>query len=192
MIEDRIESICGKLGVEVQYAFQTLDDLPKGVTLPEGRKKPWGTGQAVLDGKGLIQEPFAVINADDYYGKDAFVAKAETGASADGIDLDVESPVSMNMWGLTPEFVDLLEEGFAPFFTVSPATNCRRSIFYPLISASFWSRTGYPSRCWRPLTSGSASRTRRTKWPRYFKNCTSRASMTTPSTETLPRCKRNQ
>ena len=172
VIGDRIEAVCEKLGVEVQYAFQALDALPEGVTLPEGRKKPWGTGQAVLACKGLIQEPFAVINADDYYGKDAFVhiheflkhytpersrdfcmagfvlkntlsehggvtrgicrvdengyladivetrhiVKTAEGAEADGRTVDVESPVSMNMWGLTPEFVDLLEEGFAAFF----------------------------------------------------------------------------
>ena len=172
VIGDRIEAVCARLGVEVQYAFQALAALPEGVILPEGRKKPWGTGQAVLACKGLIQEPFAVINADDYYGKDAFVrihefleqytpershdfcmagfilkntlsehggvtrgicqvdengyltdiaetrhiVKTATGAAADGRAVDVESPVSMNMWGLTPEFVDLLEEGFAAFF----------------------------------------------------------------------------
>lgn len=172
VIGDRIESVCGKIGVEVQYAFQALDALPEGIVLPEGRKKPWGTGQAVLACKGLIQEPFVVINADDYYGKDAFVhihellenytperpcdfcmagfilkntlsehggvtrgickvdengyladiaetkniVKTETGATVGGKAVDVESPVSMNMWGLTPEFVDLLEEGFAAFF----------------------------------------------------------------------------
>ena len=59
--------------VEVGYAFQELTDLPEGFALPEGRKKPWGTGQAVLACRDLIREPFAVINADDYYGKEAFV-----------------------------------------------------------------------------------------------------------------------
>ena len=59
--------------IEVDYAFQELTDLPDGFHLPEGRKKPWGTGQAVLACKNLIHEPFAVINADDYYGKEAFV-----------------------------------------------------------------------------------------------------------------------
>ena len=56
----------------VRYAFQELTDLPEGFTLPEGRKKPWGTGQAILACRGLTDGPFAVINADDYYGKDAF------------------------------------------------------------------------------------------------------------------------
>ncbi|MCC8127143.1 MAG: nucleotidyltransferase [Clostridiales bacterium] len=71
-IGNRIEKICGRLGVEVCYCFQTLTDIPQGNTVPEGRTKPWGTGQAVLSAKSLIHEPFAVINADDYYGKIAF------------------------------------------------------------------------------------------------------------------------
>ena len=56
----------------VEYAFQELSDLPEGFCVPEGRKKPWGTGQAVLSVKGLVKEPFLVINADDYYGREAF------------------------------------------------------------------------------------------------------------------------
>ena len=55
------------------YAFQEGDDLPEGFTLPEGRTKPWGTGQAVLSARNIIDAPFAVINADDYYGKEGFV-----------------------------------------------------------------------------------------------------------------------
>lgn len=65
VIGNRIEKV-----VEVSYAYQELDDLPRGYTRPEGRKKPWGTGQAVLSTKGLVKEPFLVINADDYYGKE--------------------------------------------------------------------------------------------------------------------------
>ena len=72
IIGDRIEAVCAKRGVEVGYAFQSLTDVPAGVTVPEGRAKPWGTGQAVLAAKELIDCPFAVINADDYYGKEAF------------------------------------------------------------------------------------------------------------------------
>ena len=68
IIGNRIEKL-----IEVEYAFQELDNLPEGFEKPEGRTKPWGTGQAVLSCKGLIKEPFAVINADDYYGKEAFV-----------------------------------------------------------------------------------------------------------------------
>ena len=74
VIGDRIEKICAPLGVEIKYAFQSLTDVP--IPVPEGRVKPWGTGQAVLACKGLLKEPFAVINADDYYGKDGFVKAA--------------------------------------------------------------------------------------------------------------------
>ena len=58
--------------IPVQYAFQRLDDLPNGFSLPADRKKPWGTGHAVYCSRHVIQEPFAAINADDYYGADAF------------------------------------------------------------------------------------------------------------------------
>ena len=172
VIGNRIKPICEELEVEVQYAFQEMDALPEGVKLPENRTKPWGTGQAVLACKELIKEPFAVINADDYYGKEAFVhlhtfleqytpekatqycmagfilkntlsdnggvtrgicavnadnyltevtetkniVKTEAGAMVGEKPVDVESYVSMNMWGLTPEFVDLLEVGFTEFF----------------------------------------------------------------------------
>ena len=171
-IGDRIEGICAGLGVELGYAFQELDALPEGVTLPEGRTKPWGTGQAVLACKDQLDGPFAVINADDYYGKQAFVLlhdflqnytpekpgdlcmagfvlkntlsdngavtrgicrmneegfltgvdetsgieKTADGAQAGGKVIDAESLVSMNMWGLTPEFADMLEKGFVEFF----------------------------------------------------------------------------
>ena len=69
-IGDRIEAVCKNLDVEIAYAFQNLNDVPGEV--PAGRTKPWGTGQAVLAAKDLLHEPFAVINADDYYGKEAF------------------------------------------------------------------------------------------------------------------------
>ena len=59
--------------MEIGYAFQSLDDVPEGAAVPEDRTKPWGTGQAVLAAKDLLREPFVVINADDYYGKEAFV-----------------------------------------------------------------------------------------------------------------------
>ena len=73
VIGERIEKLCDRLGVEVAYAFQAMDDIPEGETVPEERKKPWGTGQAVLSCRGIVNEPFIVINADDYYGKEAFV-----------------------------------------------------------------------------------------------------------------------
>ena len=59
--------------IDVEYVFQELDDLPEGFEVPEGRTKPWGTGQAVLCCKDVVEEPFVIINADDYYGKEAFV-----------------------------------------------------------------------------------------------------------------------
>ena len=58
--------------IPVIYAYQELSALPEGYEVPEGRKKPWGTGQAVLMIRGLIDCPFLVINADDYYGKEGF------------------------------------------------------------------------------------------------------------------------
>ena len=59
--------------IDVEYVFQELDDLPEGFEVPEGRTKPWGTGQAVLCCKDVVKQPFVIINADDYYGKEAFV-----------------------------------------------------------------------------------------------------------------------
>lgn len=67
VIGNRIEKIA-----PVSYAFQELDDIPAGFSVPEGRKKPWGTGQAVLSVRDIVNEPFLVINADDYYGKEVF------------------------------------------------------------------------------------------------------------------------
>ena len=164
VIGERIASICASHDVTVDYAFQDINDIP-GV-LPEGRTKPWGTGQAVLAAKNVIDTPFIVINADDYYGKEGFkavheylvnggkscmagfvlkntlsdnggvtrgickmdeqsnltevvetknIVKTATGAEADGVAVDVNSLVSMNMWGLTPEFMEILEKGFVEF-----------------------------------------------------------------------------
>ncbi len=58
--------------VPVSYVYQELDALPDGYTVPEGRQKPWGTGHAVLCCRDVVREPFAVINADDYYGRTCF------------------------------------------------------------------------------------------------------------------------
>ncbi|MES2658681.1 MAG: sugar phosphate nucleotidyltransferase [Verrucomicrobiota bacterium] len=63
--------------IQVDYAFQKLDDLPEGFEIPEGRVKPWGTAHAVRAARGLVKESFAVINADDFYGSDAYVRAAE-------------------------------------------------------------------------------------------------------------------
>ena len=164
-IGDRIATICNSRNVTVDYAFQDINDIPG--TLPEGRTKTWGTGQAVLAAKKIIKTPFIVINADDYYGKEGFKAvheylvnggkscmagfvlknnlsdnggvtrgickmdeqnnltevvetkniiKTVDGAEADGVAVDVNSLVSMNMWGLTPAFLETLEVGFVDFF----------------------------------------------------------------------------
>lgn len=61
-----------KAGVPVHYVFQDPNDLPEGFSYPEGRKKPWGTGQAVLAAKKFVNEPFLVINADDFYGREPY------------------------------------------------------------------------------------------------------------------------
>ncbi|NPA36676.1 MAG: nucleotidyltransferase [Chlorobi bacterium] len=69
--KERFESkLAGK--IETVYVYQELDDLPEGFTVPEGREKPWGTGHAMLMAKDVIKEPFGIINADDYYGKEAY------------------------------------------------------------------------------------------------------------------------
>ena len=141
VIGDRIASICSSHNVTVDYAFQDINDIPG--TLPEDRTKPWETGQAVLAAKKVLDTPFIVINADDYYGKEGFKAVYEylvnggkscmagfvlkntlsdnggvtaDGAEADGVVVDVNSLVSMNMWGLTSDFLDVLEKGFKEFF----------------------------------------------------------------------------
>lgn len=165
VIGDRIEAVCREHSVTVDYAFQDIRDIP--CDFPEGRTKPWGTGQAVLAAKDVLTTPFVVINADDYYGKEGFrevhdylvnggqscmagfvlkntlsdnggvtrgickmdkhnnlaeivetsnIVKNAEGAEADGVKLDTESLVSMNMWGLAPEFLETLESGFQDFF----------------------------------------------------------------------------
>ena len=63
--------------IDVEYVFQELDYLPEGFAVPEGRQKPWGTNHAVMMAAGAINEPFAVINADDFYGREAYAAIGE-------------------------------------------------------------------------------------------------------------------
>ena len=69
VIGDRISKV-----LDVSYAYQELENIPKEYSVPKDGKKPWGTGQAVLSIKGIVNEPFAVINADDYYGTEGFKA----------------------------------------------------------------------------------------------------------------------
>lgn len=73
------EAIGSKLDgkINVQYAFQSLEDLPGGFTVPAGRTKPWGTGHAIFSARDIVNEPFAVINADDFYGRESFKVLAK-------------------------------------------------------------------------------------------------------------------
>lgn len=187
VIGARIEQI-----TEVEYAFQELDDLPEGFTKPEGRTKPWGTGQAVLCAARYLTEPFAVINADDYYGKEAYrkvhdylvredvsedaicmagfrlgntlsdnggvtrgICRIENGhltgvdethdifKSPDGAEvrnpdgstrkLDMKNLVSMNMWGLTPSFVETLQNGFIKFLSNLPKGDIKKEYLLPVL-----------------------------------------------------------
>jgi len=70
--------------IPVEVVFQSLDALPEGFTCPEGRTKPWGTNHALLMGESVIHEPFAIINADDYYGRDSFEVMAKALMKMDG------------------------------------------------------------------------------------------------------------
>jgi len=74
-IEEDFKSFIGRRMekyFDVRYVYQQLDKLPEGYSVPDGRKKPWGTGHAVLCCRGIVDGPFAVINADDYYGPSAY------------------------------------------------------------------------------------------------------------------------
>ncbi len=190
VIGERIDSICASHDVTVDYAFQDINDIPG--ELPDGRTKPWGTGQAVLAAKELLKTPFIVINADDYYGKEGFkavheylvnggescmagfvlkntlsdhggvtrgvckmneehnltevmetknIVKTADGAEADGVVIDVNSLVSMNMWGLAPAFLDLLENGFKEFFEKEVPENPLKSEYLiPIYIGELWKK----------------------------------------------------
>ena len=160
--------------VPCEVCFQSVDSVPQGCTFNPERTKPWGTNHAVLMAKGLINEPFAVINADDFYGRESFQVLAdylksvegttgkycmvgyrvantlsENGSvsrgvcatdengyltdvvertkiekvgdkiiyTEDGVDTEISpnSPVSMNMWGFTPEYFEYVEKAFVEF-----------------------------------------------------------------------------
>ena len=72
--------------IAVEYVYQELDKLPAGFSVPEGREKPWGTNHAILMAKDAIHEPFAIINADDFYGRDAFQVMADHLRTLEGKD----------------------------------------------------------------------------------------------------------
>lgn len=185
VIGKRIEKTC-----PVEYVFQDKDDLPDGFSCPPGRVKPWGTGHAVLACREVLDVPFAVINADDYYGKSAFkqvyrflreheTAKgqycmagfeiantlSENGAVTRGVCgmneqnellkvvetggieraasgeicyeggavLKDDTLVSMNLWGLTPEFLQVLEQKFTDFLKQTDPSDLKAEYLLPSV-----------------------------------------------------------
>lgn len=176
--------------ISVDVCFQSLDALPHGFTCPEGRVKPWGTNHAVLMGKDVINEPFAVINADDFYGRNGFevlaaelnrltgkennycmvgyhvgntlsesgtVSRGVCSADSDGLLTSVvertaiqridgvvsftddngtaqtlpdNTPVSMNMWGFTPDYFNYSEDFFINFLNQN-ADNLKAEFYIP-------------------------------------------------------------
>jgi len=187
-IGDRLSKV-----IEVKYAYQELDDLPDGYAVPEGRVKPWGTGHAILAARKVVDGPFAVVNADDYYGPEAFRkvydylsrtpqdsavynfamvgyllgnTVTEHGHVARGVCVEDEnnflrsvterthiekdgenarftedggktwSPlsgstiVSMNLWGLTTDFIREAEAGFPTFLDQALAENPEKGEYY--------------------------------------------------------------
>lgn len=197
--KDFKEIIGDRIGkhIEVDYVFQELENIPSGFEIPKERIKPWGTGQAVLACKDVINEPFAVINADDYYGKESFVnlykhlqeskskdkigfydvsmvgfvlgntlsdngtvtrgicnvdkdgylnEVVETGGieiNKDGklvyepnnsdIEITTNSNVSMNMWGFTPDFFDILEKEFINFLQDESKDELKKEYLLPIL-----------------------------------------------------------
>ncbi len=104
--------------VPVEVVFQDLNNLPEGFTAPEGRTKPWGTGHAVLMGKDVIREPFAVINADDYYGADSFRVLADFLTSVAGksntygmVGFNISNTLSEN-GGVSRGYCKVDEQGY--------------------------------------------------------------------------------
>lgn len=93
-IEEAFKEVIGRKldgKIEAEYVFQTLEKLPCGFSVPAGRTKPWGTGQAVLMAKPVVQEPFTVINADDFYGRESFdvIAKQLMQTDPDSTDFSM-------------------------------------------------------------------------------------------------------
>lgn len=188
VIGNRIEKV-----VDVAYAYQELTEIPEKFRSKfQTRQKPWGTGQAILCCKDIVDTPFLVINADDYYGKEAYVrafeylmrekrkrneicmvgfvlkntlsdngtvtrgvckvdeynmllhiretkniAKTSNGVviqTKDGdIAVDKYVPVSMNMWGIYPEFFEILEKGFDEFLEKLAEEDMKSEYLLPII-----------------------------------------------------------
>ena len=176
--------------IPTEVVFQSINDLPEGYTCPEGRTKPWGTNHALLMGSNVIKEPFAIINADDFYGQDSFRVMAEqlskatgeneycmvgfrigntmskSGTVARGIcetkdgyltgvvertaigykgeeicftdengveqTLAPETPVSMNLWGFTPDYFKYSEDYFKRFLDANK-DNLKAEFYVPLL-----------------------------------------------------------
>lgn len=188
-IGDRLSKV-----IDVSYVYQKLENIPERFTVPEGRIKPFGTGHAILSCINEVDAPFAVINADDYYGKEAYVKVHDylvreqsaddvlhicmagfrlgntlsdngsvtrglchitdgklTGVTethnifktADGAEsredgqpaekLDLNELVSMNMWGLTPAFMDTLYDGFVEFLQNVKAGDIKAEYLLPVM-----------------------------------------------------------
>lgn len=181
--------------IPTELVFQSINDLPEGFKCPEGRQKPWGTNHAVLMGKDVIHEPFAVINADDFYGRDTFavigkylsnlpegakndycmvgfrvgntlsesgtVARGICSTDADGhlttvverteimrvngpvcykdeagqwVAVPNNTPVSMNVWGFTPDYFQHSEAYFKEFLSdPKNMQNLKAEFFIPLM-----------------------------------------------------------
>ena len=198
-IEEEFREVIGKRIEKiapVDYVYQEMSDLPEGYETPEGRKKPWGTAQAVWAAREVIDCPFAVINADDFYGAGSFKALHEyltnemseddevydycmagyilgntlsesgtvargvcsqnedgylrsvtetykigrkegkvTGEDVDGREreLDEKSLVSMNMWGLKPNIIKVLGEGFPKFLDSLKADDIKSEYLLPVV-----------------------------------------------------------
>lgn len=196
-LEDTFREVIGKRiekQIDVAYAFQEVEDIPEQYQGKfSGRTKPWGTGQAILCCRDLVDAPFLVINADDYYGKEAyrkaysyltnsqntdkiqicmvsFVLEktlSENGGVTRGIcrvgkdgmlteiiethdirrdgeyavagqngeekKLPLNSPVSMNMWGLTPDFFAILEDKFEQFLSVTDKDDLKAEYLLPVL-----------------------------------------------------------
>ncbi|MEG1999157.1 MAG: nucleotidyltransferase, partial [Bacteroidales bacterium] len=176
--------------IPVDVVYQELDYLPEGFSVPEGRQKPWGTNHALMMGKDVIKEPFAVINADDFYGRESFAILAEwlskqteknsycmvgyrvgntlsaSGSVSRGICetndkgeltsvvertqidyhnggiafkegeewtmIEANVPVSMNMWGFTPDYFKYSEDIFVKFLKEN-MSNLKSEFFIPLV-----------------------------------------------------------
>lgn len=185
VIGSRIEKIC-----PTEYVFQDKDDLPEGFQCSPDRTKPWGTGHAILACRKILDVPFAVINADDYYGKTAFqnvyrflsehahteneycmagfrihntlsengavtrgicemnaenellkvtetkgIVRTEAGKiqCEDGSVLPEDTLVSMNLWGLMPEFIGILEEKFVEFLQQTDPGDVKAEYLLPSV-----------------------------------------------------------